>query len=95
MKKNEAGKIEVPVRLRGRASEYSVRVGSGLLAVTGGILSEALPTAKRILLVSNKKVFGLYGDLVRKSITPAGYRPEVHLIGDGERFKTLRTAEGV
>src|SRR5690606_34180600 len=57
--------------------------------------SEALPTSKRILLVSNKTVFGLYGEAVHRSITGAGVKVEVHLIGDGERYKTLRTAEGV
>ena len=38
-------------------------------------------------------MFGLYGDACLTSLTDAGYSPDYHLIGDGERFKNLRTLE--
>jgi 3-dehydroquinate synthase len=47
----------------------------------------------RVLIVSNKKVFGLYGEAVSVSASKAGAEVHLHLIGDGERFKNLRTLE--
>jgi 3-dehydroquinate synthase len=46
-----------------------------------------------VLIVSNRKVFGLYGGKVQTSLRAQGFETHVHLIGDGERFKDLRTFE--
>jgi 3-dehydroquinate synthase len=44
-------------------------------------------------LVSNDKVFHLYGKAATKSLRDAGFAVSVFLIGDGERFKSFRTLE--
>ena len=47
----------------------------------------------RAVMVSNKKVFSLYGDVVRESFARAGFNVFVCLIGDGERFKSFSTLQ--
>lgn len=47
----------------------------------------------KIALVSNQKIFRLYGETVSKSLTEAGFEIFVCSIGDGERHKNLRTLQ--
>ena len=50
--------------------------------------------AQRAVIVSNRKVFDLYGSTLIRSIETAGLTAVPWLIGDGERFKSMRTVEG-
>lgn len=50
--------------------------------------------AQRVVLVSNRKVFDLYGAAVARSLKASGFSVKPWLIGDGERFKSMRTVEG-
>src|SRR5687768_10793589 len=85
---------DVTVTTREKAVSYDIRIGGGLLNGAGEWAGSVLPGAPgRVIIVSNKKVFGLYGETVRKSLLNAGFQPFVHLIGDGERFKNLKTLE--
>ncbi|HMJ09670.1 MAG TPA: 3-dehydroquinate synthase [Pyrinomonadaceae bacterium] len=63
-------------------------VGEWAKAATGGSVA-------KIAIISNKKVFGLYGALVESSLTSAGFAVSMFLIGDGERYKNLQTFEKV
>ncbi len=88
--------IKVGVRIPGEAAEYQILCGSGLLENTGEVVRAALDgDVRRVALISNRKVFGLYGERVERSLNQAGIPAERFLIGDGERFKTLRTAEKI
>ena len=88
--------IKVGVRIPGEAAEYQILCGSGLLENTGDVVRAALgEDVRRVALISNRKVFGLYGERVERSLNHAGIPAERFLIGDGERFKTLRTAEKI
>jgi 3-dehydroquinate synthase len=49
--------------------------------------------AQRIAIISNPKVFSLYGSEVRKSLEASGFSVSHWLIGDGERYKSIATAE--
>jgi 3-dehydroquinate synthase len=90
----EQGRVRrVAVRLGGRAG-YTIEVGAGALSALGAAARGALgPRAVRAALVSNPRVFGLYGRLAAGSLRAAGFAVTHWLMGDGERFKTLRTAE--
>jgi 3-dehydroquinate synthase len=83
---------QVRVRLGAREA-YEIRIGAGALGRAGetarGVLSER---ARRVVVVSNARVFGLYGGRACASLGAAGYAVERWLMGDGERHKTLRTA---
>jgi 3-dehydroquinate synthase len=84
----------VPIRIPRKCSGYEVRVGSGLLESSGQWVSECVGKGtRRVAIISNKRVFGLYGDIVSKSLISAGFETAVYLIGDGERYKSLRTLE--
>ena len=81
------------MRLKGGAG-YEVRVGGGVLGRLGGVARESLGgRARRVALVSNARVFRLYGGDAVRSLRAAGFDVASWLMGDGERFKTLRTAE--
>jgi len=83
----------VPVRLKGGAG-YEVRVGGGVLGRLGEVAREGLGgRARRVAVVSNARVFRLYGGDAVRSLRAAGFEVASWLMGEGERFKTLRTAE--
>ena len=82
----------VRVRLRARREEYEIRIGRGTLALLGEVARSALgPQARRAFLISNRKVFDLYGRRAVESLRAGGFAADVLLIGDGERHKSLST----
>ncbi len=73
---------------------YDITLAHGALPQTGAITRAACGSkARRVALISNPKVHGLYGKVVEKSLKQAGFAVLTHLIGDGERAKSIRTAE--
>jgi len=84
----------VRVRLRERAESYEIRIGAGLLKDLGEIARRSLtPDTRRVAVISNRKVFSLYGDRVMRSLRAAGFAASHWLMGDGERYKSFRTLE--
>lgn len=85
----------VRVRFRARPAEsYQVIVGAGTLSRLGDEARGSLTTrARRLAVISNQKVFNLYGNAVLKSLGEADFHVSPLLIGDGERHKNLRTLE--
>jgi len=73
---------------------YDITIAGGALAQAGEIARAALGSKPhRVAIISNPKVHAHYGRLVEKSLKQAGFATLTHLIGDGERAKSLRTAE--
>lgn len=71
---------------------YEIQFGK--IIASGDWAKEILPeTAKKIVIVSNRKVFGLYGEAVKASLENTGYEAATHLIGDGEKYKNFRVLE--
>ncbi len=84
----------VRVTTKEKAASYDIKIGRGLLSDVGKWASGAIQRDPgRVAIISNKKVFGLYGKVVTDGLAGSGFRPSAHLIGDGERFKSLRTLE--
>ncbi len=83
----------VRVRLAGRiAAQYEIEIAGGALERLGSAARCALGAqTRRILLISNPRVFDLYGKRAQKSLCEAKFDVSHWLMGDGERFKTLRT----
>jgi 3-dehydroquinate synthase len=72
---------------------YDITIADGALARAGEVARAALGArARRAALISNPRVYDLYGRAVELSLRRAGLEPRAHLIGDGERAKSLRTA---
>ena len=70
---------------------YHIYIGQGLINSVGYYLKE-LNLGKSVLLVSNPKVFSLYGDLVAEKLSAAGYRVVPALAPDSEEAKSLDVA---
>lgn len=87
----------VPIKIPRSQSTYDITIGRGSLAKSGSWAAKTLgrESGRRLLIVSNRKVFGLYGATVSKSLIEAGFVVHVHLIGDGEPWKNFRTLERV
>ena len=82
----------ITVKLKERS--YAIHVAPGLLDETGERLRAAVgERARRAVVISNPTVDKLYGRRLERSLRHAGFKTPGFLIGDGERFKTLATAE--
>jgi 3-dehydroquinate synthase len=73
---------------------YDITIADGALSQAGEIARAALgEKTRRLAIVSNPKVHALFGKTVERNLKRAGFVTLTHLIGDGERAKSLRTAE--
>lgn len=82
------------VHTEARPHKYEIKIGRGLLAGAGADVRQFLgKRAQRVVLVSNRKVFAIYGLAVVGSIEASGFAVSPWLIGDGERFKSMRTVD--
>jgi 3-dehydroquinate synthase len=83
-------RVHVPLGDR----RYDIEIAGGALARTGEIARQVFgEKARRVVIISNPRVSELHGAPVLRALRQAGFKPLVHLIGDGERAKTIRTAE--
>jgi 3-dehydroquinate synthase len=84
----------IPVKLRERS--YDIRIAVGAVDELGAFAREVLgEQARRAVVVTNARVAGLYGNRCRRALKAADFITFQFLIGDGERFKTLRSAESL
>lgn len=87
---------KVMVKIRRGDEAYQVEIERDALSRLGATLrGVASKHARRVALVSNKTVFKHHGAITLASLQAAGYEVLTIFIGDGERFKTWRTAERV
>ncbi len=82
----------ISVKTHQTSSTYPISIDAGSLLRSGDIAAAIEPRSK-VAVISNIKVFGLYGSTVTDALKKAGLKPFTHLIGDGERFKSLKTLE--
>lgn len=89
-------KKQVSVRLNNNSHEYEIKIGHDLLTKSGDWARRSFSekTAK-IVVVSNPKIFRLYGETVRKSFEKEGFEVFVFLMKDGEKHKNLRSFESL
>jgi len=85
-------RISLPTQTR----RSEINIGSGIRLKIAELLSDSLKsTPKSLCLISNKRVFGLFGTEILNILDRQGYRVFPCLIPDGERYKSFRTLEGV
>ncbi len=72
---------------------YDITIAEGALSSAGEIARSALGKTRRLAIISNSNVYGSYGKEVEKSLKRAGFATVTHLIEDGERAKSIMTAE--
>jgi 3-dehydroquinate synthase len=83
---------EIKVELAEKS--YPIITGWGILPMLGEQLLSMMGR-KKILIISNPLVFGLYGETLVKSMEAAGFTVSYALIPDGEEAKSLETAAKV
>lgn len=80
----------VPVRLPSARHQYEIKVGSKLITALGDDARTCLGTSpRRAALISNAKVFALYGNEALRSLRRAGFAVSHWLMPDGERHKSF------
>jgi 3-dehydroquinate synthase len=84
----------VAVNLKARAARYEILVGANILPTLGKEIRACVGAAtRRIALISNQKVYDLYGEIASQSLRGAGFDVNRWLMKDGERHKSLRSFE--
>lgn len=82
----------ITVKLKERS--YAINIQASGLDAAGTLARAALgERARHAVIVSNPTVDALYGERVGRAFRRAGFGVRRFLIGDGERFKTLATAD--
>lgn len=74
-------------------STYKVSVGGRLEHVGVWAQSCLKQGSGKIVIISNPTVFRLYGGICESSFRNAGFTVSTFLINDGEKYKTLKSAE--
>ncbi|HEY0350178.1 MAG TPA: 3-dehydroquinate synthase family protein, partial [Pyrinomonadaceae bacterium] len=84
----------VNVRVSAREIKFEIRIGSGLISELGEAARKALgPGTRRAALISNRKVFDLFGEKVLRALRSSGFDCSVWLMKDGEQHKSMRSLE--
>ena len=82
------------ISLNGIKRTSEIKIASGLRRQLGDLISKAKNlTPRRVLLVSNERVFGLYGPDVVASLNRSSLKVFESLIPEGERYKSFRMLE--
>lgn len=78
------------IALENDSTEYDVEIGHHLLAEAGKWARKCVSQETQTLaIISNKKVFDLYGESTRRSLKDAGFDLIVFLMEDGEENKSF------
>jgi 3-dehydroquinate synthase len=94
MDERGSGLRRLVVRTKERAHEYEIRIGQGVRKEAGHVARGSLGNrAQRLALISNTRVFALYGPGLLKSLKASGFNVIPWSLGDGERFKSIQTVE--
>jgi len=82
------------VRVLAPKIDYEIKIGPGLVANGGEHLRSVLgPVPRRAAVVSNSRVFNLFGALLMRSLRSSGLDASVWLMKEGEPHKSLRSFE--
>jgi 3-dehydroquinate synthase len=82
-------RLEISLKQDARKSE--INIGQGIRRTLGKLIP--LKTPRQVGIISNERVFGLYGREVVRSLKAQGCRTLVWLMPEGERYKSFRMLE--
>ena len=75
---------------------YDIVIGERSLDQVGELARASLrPKARRVVVVSNPQINAIYGRRLKRALRSVGFGVLSHLIADGERAKSIKTAEGL
>jgi len=82
------------VRVPAPKTDYEIKIGPGLVANAGEHLRAVLgPAPRRAAVVSNSRVFNLFGASLVRSLRSSGFYASVWLMKEGEPHKSMRSFE--
>lgn len=82
----------VKISLQRSPHEYEIVIGANTLNSVGAFVRNSLrANARRVVVISNRKVFEFYGETVAKSLREADFETFSWLMRDGEIYKNLRS----
>src|SRR5688572_6279788 len=85
-------RLEISINQHARKSE--INIGRGIRTDLGQLLSRALPAPPhRVGIISNKRVFDLYGREILRSLKGSGLKVFKWLMPEGERYKSFPSLE--
>lgn len=85
---------KLEVRLTEKPHAYEIRIGANVLPELGEFARRCLPEpARRVAIVSNKKVYGFYGAIAAESLQNAGFAVSTFLMPDGEQHKNIKVLQ--
>ena len=88
--------LRLRVRTQNSATGYEVSIGRGALRDAGRVARATLgDSARKVAIVSNAKIFSLYGNAALESFERNGFIVTPVMVGDGERYKSLQSAEKI
>jgi 3-dehydroquinate synthase len=82
-------RLEISLKQEARRSEISI--AGGIRRNLGQLIPLKAP--RRVAIISNPRVFGLYGSEVKRSLKAAGFKLLEWLMPEGERYKSFRVLE--
>lgn len=83
---------QLQVRLKTRADRYDIKISRGILSQSGSEIRQILGVdCRRVAVISNPKVFALFGSQTVASLKTNDFVVTPWLMQDGERFKSLAT----
>jgi 3-dehydroquinate synthase len=82
-------RLQISLKQETRRSE--INIGSGIRRNLGHLIPLKAP--RRVAVISNARVFGLYGREVKRSLKAAGFKPLEWLMSEGERYKSFSVLE--
>ncbi len=85
---------QINVRFKALEQSCEINVGAGILRDLGAGARRILDhSTRKMVIISNQKVFDLYGDMVSRSLRDGDFGVSHWLMSDGERYKSVRTLE--
>ena len=82
-------RLEISLNQEARSSE--INIGAGVRRDLGKLIPFKAP--RRVGIISNERVFDLYGREVSRSLKSAGFKTFPWLMPEGERYKSFRILE--
>jgi len=72
-------------------NSYEINIGSGLLGQIGQQIKD-IGLGDKLVIVTDPNVKGLYGNILKQSLTGEGFKVSVLQVPEGEEYKSLETA---
>ena len=72
------------------SKEYDVLIGNGILKDSGKLIAEIFPKGKTAI-ISDDKVYSLYGKALKESLEDAGFSVSTFVFANGEKSKNIST----